>query len=456
MTDVQEPIADLVAQTEQVSIEEQAKDTTAVENTHVHDENCTHDHENEHEHDPEAAAAAAAAAQQRNDYDLLETNNTKDKTTDPLVKNYFEAKELFEKSMTLLNAIPEGADAELIEKHKDEIVEVTKGLMKAFLLDEKACVMNQRILKLAEQYEVYVQTHNPEGTSTATVDSEEEDAEQQTTIYTKDSVVFVIWILFSGQQWAHCVQTLTFAITEFEDIRPRMLELRASCQMALRNYKACNEDLEQALEIQPANVENHSMLGNVYYATHQAQEATNHFKAFVDAAHPDARTLPNAYYALATLTLQSVATGNNTKKKSNQALKQVQLLKDAQMYFQKAQEADLRFKELYGVVTAFNEIKRTAFMAFQSRSAGRNGTIQPAQTPALLEAAEALRKSFKTPGLMSCANCGRHEHIANEGRAEDLKPKALLKCAKCNKVAYCSRPCQITHWNTTHKNTCKK
>lgn len=184
MTDVQDPIAEVVAQTEQVSLEE------AQENTHVHDENCTHDHEHEHEHD-------AAAAQQRNDYDLLETNNTKDKTTDPLVKNYFEAKELFEKSMTLLNAIPEGAEPELIEKHKDEIVEVTKGLMKAFLLDEKACVMNQRILKLAEQYEVYVQTHNPEGTSTATVDSEEEDAEQQTTIYTKDSVVFGKFFLFS-------------------------------------------------------------------------------------------------------------------------------------------------------------------------------------------------------------------------------------------------------------------
>ncbi|KAG0096579.1 hypothetical protein BGZ93_004307 [Podila epicladia] len=446
MTDVQDPIAEVVAQTEQVSLED------AQENTHVHDENCTHDHDHEHEHD---AAAAAAAAQQRNDYDLLETNNTKDKTTDPLVKNYFEAKELFEKSMTLLNAIPEGAEPELIEKHKDEIVEVTKGLMKAFLLDEKACVMNQRILKLAEQYEVYVQTHNPEGTSTATVDSEEEDAEQQTTIYTKDSVVFVIWILFSGQQWAHCVQTLSFAITEFEDIRPRMLELRASCKMALRDYKGCNEDLEQALEIQPSNVENHSMLGNVYYATHQAQEAIAHFKAFVEAAHPDSRTLPNAYYALATLTLQSIPSGSS-KKKSNQALKQVSLLKEAQMYFQKAQGADLRFKELYGVVTAFNEIKRTAFMAFQSRSAGRNGTLQPAQTPALLEAAEALKKSFKTPGLLSCANCGRHDNIANDGRSEELKPKPLLKCAKCNKVAYCSRPCQITHWNTTHKNTCKK
>jgi hypothetical protein len=89
-----------------------------------------------------------------------------------------------------LNQIPEGADAELITKHQDEIVSVTKDLMKAFLLDEKACQMHQRILKLAEQYEVYVQTNNPEGTSTTTADSEEEDAEKQNTIYTKDSVVF--------------------------------------------------------------------------------------------------------------------------------------------------------------------------------------------------------------------------------------------------------------------------
>jgi hypothetical protein len=92
-----------------------------------------------------------------------------------------------------LNQIPEGADAELIAKHQDEIVSVTKDLMKAFLLDEKACQMHQRILKLAEQYEVYVQTNNPEGTSTTTADSEEEDAEKQNTIYTKDSVVFGKW-----------------------------------------------------------------------------------------------------------------------------------------------------------------------------------------------------------------------------------------------------------------------
>lgn len=106
---------------------------------------------------------------------------------------------MFAKANERLNEIPEGAEAKLIEEHKDEIVSVTKDLMQAFLLDEKACPLNQRILKLAEQYELYVQTYNPEGTSTSTVDTEEEGAEQQTTIYTRDSVIFGKCLLYESQ-----------------------------------------------------------------------------------------------------------------------------------------------------------------------------------------------------------------------------------------------------------------
>ncbi|KAF9149976.1 hypothetical protein BG015_008201 [Linnemannia schmuckeri] len=434
-------VADVTAATEQISLKDDQTEG------HVHDENCQHDHGEE--------PAAAAEPQGRNDYDLLEIRGTKEKTTDPLVKAYFEAKELYQGAMERLNQIPEGADAELIEKHKDDIVSVTGDLMRAFLMDEKACVMNQRILKLAEQYEAYVQKYNPENTSTTTVENEEEGAEQSNTIYTKDSVVFVIWILFGGQQFSHCVQTLGFAISEFESLRPRMLELRASCHMALRNYKACTEDLEEVLNIKPDLTEIHSMLGNVYYATHQAQDAISHFRDFVEAAHPDSRTLPNAYYALATLTLQSAPSGAS-KKKSNQALKQAAVLKEAQEFYAKAQAADVRFKELYGVPTGLNEIKRTAVMAFQARSAGRNGILSTDSTPALLEASAALKKSFKSPGISSCANCSRPDNVANDDRAPELKPKPLIKCAKCNKVAYCSKPCQINHWNSAHKNTCNK
>ncbi|KAF9583953.1 hypothetical protein BGW38_008031 [Lunasporangiospora selenospora] len=446
MTDAA-PAVDTVATTlEQTKLEDKATE-------HVHGPDCKHDHE--HDHEPTAEDAEKQQGQQRNDFDLLEINGTREKTTDPLVKNYFEAKEIFAKAMERLNEIPEGADKELIEKHKDEIVSVTSDLMRAFLLDEKACVMNQRILKLAEQYELYVQTYNPEGTSTATVDSEEEGAEQQMTIYTRDSVIFVIMILWNGQQFEHCIQTLTFAIQEFTQLKGRLLELRASCHMALRNFKACNEDLEEALTCEPVNVDIHSTLGNVYYVIHETLDAIHHFKEFVAVAHPDSRTLPNAYYALSILSLIAAPSGA-TKKKSNQALKQAAVLKDAQDYFQKAQIADVRFKELYGVPTGLNEIKRTAFQAFNMRTASRSGVLSTDSTPALLEASEVLKKAFKNPGMSSCANCGRADNVANEGRSHELKPKPLLRCAKCSKVAYCSRPCQITHWNSTHKNQCKK
>ncbi|KAG0045694.1 hypothetical protein BGZ83_009075 [Gryganskiella cystojenkinii] len=430
-------VDNVIAATEAVSID----DNTAVEE-HVHGPDCNHDHSHEQ-------------PVQRTDYDLLELHGTKDKTTDPLVKKYFDAKELFASAMERLNQIPEGAEAELIEKHKDEIIAVTRDLMAAFLLDEKATQMNQRILKLAEQYEAYVQTYNPEGTSTATVDSDEEGAEQHTTIYTRDSVIFVIMILWCGQQWEHCVQTLTFAIQEFTPIKGRMLELRASCHMASRNFKSCTEDLEEALTCEPVNVDVHSTLANVYYLIHQAPDALHHFKSFVDVAHPDSRTLPNAYYALAVLTLQSAPTGA-TKKKSNQALKQTTLIKDSQAYYKKAQEADLRFKELYGVEIGFNDIKKAAYTAFQARTATRAGMIASDPMPALIQASEQLKKAFKNPGFSSCANCGRGYNVANDNLEEGAKVKPMIKCAKCSKVVYCSRPCQINHWNATHKNTCKK
>ncbi|KAI8597796.1 hypothetical protein EDD21DRAFT_384490 [Dissophora ornata] len=447
----EDALAKVVAAAEQVSLDDS-------ETEHVHGENCCHDHDHDHDHDHEHDhdhSSEPSRPQGRNDYDLLEIRGTNDQTTDPLVKTYFEAREVFLNAMERLDGIPEGADDELIEKHKDEIASVTGELMRAFMMDEKACAMNQRILKLAEQYETYVQKCNPEGTSTVAVESDDDGAEQKTTIYTKDSVVFVIWILYSGQQFAHCIHTLGFAITEFEALRPRMLEFRASCHMALRNYKACTNDLEEVLTLKPDSSEIHSMLGNVYYATHQALDATHHFKSFVEVAHPDSRTLPNAYFALANLTLQSAPSGA-TKKKSNQALKQTAVLKEAQDYYQKAQTADVRFKELYGVPTALNEVKRTAVMAFQARSAGRDGLLSTDSTPALLEASEALKRSFKNPSISSCANCGRPDNVANAERSPGLKPKPLIKCNKCNKVAYCSRPCQINHWNAAHKNTCNK
>ena len=61
-------IDNVVASTEAVSID-------AAEE-HVHGPDCNHDHSHEQQQ----------VQAQRNDFDLLELNGTKDKTTDPLVK----------------------------------------------------------------------------------------------------------------------------------------------------------------------------------------------------------------------------------------------------------------------------------------------------------------------------------------------------------------------------------
>lgn len=65
-------VEDVIPALEAATIEDKAVE-------HVHGPDCSHDHEHEHEEGQQAP-------QHRNDFDLLETNGTKDKTTDPLVK----------------------------------------------------------------------------------------------------------------------------------------------------------------------------------------------------------------------------------------------------------------------------------------------------------------------------------------------------------------------------------
>lgn len=66
-------VAEVVKATEATSLEEKS--------VHVHGPDCNHD--DEHANGEEQKDDAP---QYRNDFDLLEVNGTKDKTTDPLVK----------------------------------------------------------------------------------------------------------------------------------------------------------------------------------------------------------------------------------------------------------------------------------------------------------------------------------------------------------------------------------
>jgi len=45
-----------------------------------------------------------------------------------------------------------------------------------------------------------------------------------------------------------------------------------------------------------------------------------------------------------------------------------------------------------------------------------------------------------------CTNCGKTE----------TSKHILSWCAKCKKVQYCGRDCQVKHWSETHKKECKR
>ncbi|CAF0969415.1 unnamed protein product [Didymodactylos carnosus] len=51
---------------------------------------------------------------------------------------------------------------------------------------------------------------------------------------------------------------------------------------------------------------------------------------------------------------------------------------------------------------------------------------------------------YRGTELRYCANCGRSTGVR------------LTNCNRCNKVAFCSKPCKVTGWNTFHKKECKR
>lgn len=66
--------------------------------------------------------------------------------------------------------------------------------------------------------------------------------------------------------------------------------------------------------------------------------------------------------------------------------------------------------------------------------------LSPLFVPAAIFSAQSPEKASAAPG---CGKCGKK----GEGG------KALLKCAHCHKVAYCSKDCQRLDWKN-HKRTC--
>jgi hypothetical protein len=60
---------------------------------------------------------------------------------------------LFTKGFEIATKVPEDSEEETLRAHEYEILESTKYLVEAFLVDDRATEMSPRIMSLAQQYE---------------------------------------------------------------------------------------------------------------------------------------------------------------------------------------------------------------------------------------------------------------------------------------------------------------
>lgn len=122
-------------------------------------------------------------------YDLLEARGNADKSDDPDAKIYREAKEKFRKGYELCMKIPRSLDDDVLEKHEEDIRTASETMVEAWLMDDKAAPMSERILILGQQFEKVLLKNIPE--------------EEKEGFFVKDSLLFSAWILLVGRQFKH-------------------------------------------------------------------------------------------------------------------------------------------------------------------------------------------------------------------------------------------------------------
>ena len=122
-------------------------------------------------------------------YDLLEARGKSNETTDPDVKRYKKAKELFRKGYDLCMTIPRSLDEDVLLEHEEDVKTSAETLVNAWLLDDKAAPMSERVLILGQRYEKVLLK-----------DVAEADREG---FFIKESLLFSAWILLVGRQYQH-------------------------------------------------------------------------------------------------------------------------------------------------------------------------------------------------------------------------------------------------------------
>ncbi|RUP49902.1 hypothetical protein BC936DRAFT_141047 [Jimgerdemannia flammicorona] len=415
------------------------------ESAHVHGPNCDHDHhDHDHEHgqghDLEESSYQDRFLQGSNRliaYDLLVASNKVDETNDPDVTRYIEAKAEFQKGYDKCRLIPATLDDETLDTHRAEITEAAETMVRAWLIDDKAAPMSERVLILGQQYEKVLLKDVPE--------------EKREGFFVKESLLFSAWILLIGKQYAHCITTLTLALETYADQLPaRIYFLRATCHLNLGQLKDGLADLQKAVIRDPNFALPYSVMGSIQMSSSERFNASKNFRAYIEKGHPDTVEYSNALFALSVLTL-----GPGQKK-----------TQESSELYQRGKEAEKRFEYLYGHTPNLNDIKRNAIVAHEPPEVSARVMAQwnaqmrlQQQQRAQAEKESRIERliqsgilSSKLPSekiSTSCANC----HAEKRKGDPD---KALMICSACRSVWYCSRECQKAHYKSAHKRVCEE
>ncbi|KAI8988069.1 hypothetical protein BDF20DRAFT_304185 [Mycotypha africana] len=357
-------------------------------------------------------------------YDLLEARGNADKINDPDATNYKAAKEKFREGYELCMSIPRTLDDDILAKHEDDIKQASETMVAAWLMDDRAAPMSERILILGQQYEKVLLKDLPE--------------EQKEGFFVKDSLLFSAWILLVGKQFKHCITTLTLAIDTYPDLPSRVNYMRASCYLSLGKIRQGIKDLEKALEKDPSFSLAYFVLGSVYLSMdNQRENAIKNYKTYLEKGCPDSNDTIHALYALSTLV-------NHKKRKA-----------EAEEYYKRAKKTEERFFELFGAHTGLSKVKREAILAHETPEEAERliAVYAPKRQyddkmKQLIESG-ILNTSFP-PNPKRCSHCAATHAKGKENSAP------LMACGACRSIWYCSRECQVADYKVSHKQQCKK
>ncbi|KAI7862595.1 hypothetical protein BDF14DRAFT_1735851 [Spinellus fusiger] len=355
-------------------------------------------------------------------YDLLAARGKAEETTDPDVQRYQKAKALFLQGYDLCMTIPRTLEDDVLEKYEEDVKKAAETMISAWIMDEKAAPMSERVLILGQQYEKVLLRPIPK--------------DQQEGFYIKESLFFSAWILLVGKQYQHCISTLTIAIDSYDDVPACIYYIRASCQLSLGKLRLGVKDLEVSLQKDPSFVMAYSILGTVYMSLKERENAIRNYKLFIQHSHPDSTNYFTALYSLAIVLHQK---GKKTESHD---------------YYVKGKAAEARFEYLYGQASGTSNIKREAIQIHETPEVARKLIKQeeapPMQYNAKIE--QLIQSGFLTPSFSpspkQCSQCG------SSHRKED-KDKPLMCCGGCKSIWYCSRECQVNDYKR-HKVECQK